>query len=149
MLAEPCEIRALAHRVRAQGAATAAAAEALAAGARGIGWTGLAGAAIVGRTLGQARSLREIAEQHDEVARALEAHAAAVEESLALIAEIERRVDAALAVARGRVHRFLDGLLDSLDPVDDALARFVPPPPGSPDWLHVRLPGLSLPGIGR
>ena len=90
-----------------------------------------------------------VGQQHDEVARALEAHATAVEESLALIAEIERRVHAATAAARGRVHRFLDGLLDSLDPVDDALARFVPPPPGSPDWLHVRLPGLSLPGFGR
>ncbi|SFC14824.1 hypothetical protein SAMN04487968_10465 [Nocardioides terrae] len=147
MQAEPFEIRALAHRVRAQGAATSAAADALAGRARDIGWTGLAGAAMVGRTTAQARILGEIADQHDTAARALEAHAAAVEQSLALIAEIERRVHTAMAGARCRVRRFLDGVLDSLDPVDDALASFVPPPPGSPDWLHVRIPGLSLPGL--
>ena len=143
------EIRALAHRIREQGAATTAAGEALAARARAIGWTGLAGAAMVGRTTFQARTLTELAAQHERAARALEAHAAAVEESIALIAEIERRVHAAMHEAHSRLRRFLDGLVDKVDPLDELLTRFVPPPPGSPAWLHVRLPGLALPGASR
>ena len=37
------------------------------------------------------------------------------------------------------------GLVDAIlpDPVDELLARFVPPPSGHRDWLTVDLPGLS------
>jgi hypothetical protein len=149
MQVEPGEIRALARRIRAQGEVTAAAAETLVARSRAVGWTGLAGAAMVARTSVQGKVLAEIADQHDRAARALEVHAAAVEDSLALIAEIERRVQVAVHEARGRLRRFVDGLLDRVDPVDEMLDRFVPPPPGSPDWLHVRLPGVGLPGGRR
>jgi hypothetical protein len=145
MQAEPWEIRALAHRVREQGAEARADAHDVVARSRAVGWTGLAGAAMAGRTAVQARVLSEIADRHETAARALEAHAAAVEASFALIAEIEHRVHTAVDAARSRVSRFLHGLIDAIDPTDEALARFVPPPPGSPDWLHVRLPGVPLP----
>lgn len=149
MRAEPFEIRALARRIRHQGAAVRADAHDLVARSQAVGWTGVAGAAMVGRTATQAEILRRIAEQHETAARALEAHAAAVEASFALIAEIERRVHTAVDGARSRLKRFLGGLLDAIDPTDEALAHFIPPPPGSPQWLEVRLPGVTLPGPRR
>lgn len=145
MHVEPMEIRALARRIREQGVAARADAEHLVGRCKGVGWTGLSGAAMVGRAIVQATALQAVADRHETAARALEVHAAAVGESLALIAEVERRVHAAMGVARHRVRSFLDGLLDAIDPVDEALAAFVPPPPGSPEWLRVRLPGVTLP----
>jgi hypothetical protein len=149
MQVDPWEIRALARKVRDQGDQTRAAADALRVRVRQVGWTGLAGGAMALRTTLRAAQLTEIADRHEAAARALEAHAAAVEEAQALIAEIEHRVHSAVAAAKGRVRRFLDGLLDAVDPDDDVLAAFVPPAPGSPDWLHVRVPGLPLPGAAR
>jgi hypothetical protein len=149
MQAEPFEIRALARRIRHQGAVVRADAHDLVARSQAVGWTGLAGAAMVGRTTAQADVLRRIAEQHETAARALEAHAGAVEASLALIAEIEQRVHTAMDGARSRLARFLGGLLDTMDPTDEVLAHFIPPPPGSPQWLEVRLPDVILPGHRR
>ena len=149
MQAEPFEIRALARRIRHQGAAARADAHDLVARSRAVGWTGMTGAAMVSRTTAQADVLRRIAEQHETAARAFEAHAAAVEASLALIAEIERRVNSAVDGAWSRLTRFLGGLLDTMDPSDEVLAHFIPPPPGSPQWLEVRLPGVTLPGPRR
>jgi hypothetical protein len=149
MDAVPHEIRALARRIAEQGEAARADARALRDGSRAIGWTGLAGADMVASTNLQARLLEEIGSRHDVAARALEAHAAAVEETLATIAEIERRVGEAVAAARSRVGRFLHGLLDAVDPGDEVLASFSPPPPGSPQWLEVRLPRIPLPARPR
>ena len=146
---DPHEIRALAHRIGDQGAAARADAHDLVRRSREVGWTGLAAAGMVAQTQAQARLLGEIAGRHDAAARALEVHAAAVEESLAVITEIESRVRAAADAARGRLHRFLHGLLDAVDPSDEVLAHFTPPPPGSPQWLEVRLPGVGLPERSR
>lgn len=147
--AVPLEIRALARCVRQQGADVRVDAHHLVAHSRAVGWTGLAGAAMVGATTGQGDALRVLAEQHEAAARALERHAEAVEGALAIVAETERLVLSAVHEARGRVRRFVDGLLDAVDHSDEVLARFVPPPPGSPEWLHVRLPGVALPGPVR
>jgi hypothetical protein len=149
MYGDPHQIRALARRVRSEGSDVRTEADDLVGRCRAVGWTGLSGEAMAGRAAAQAHALRQIAELHDVASRALEAHAVAVEETLALIAEIERRAHAALDAARGRVRRFLDGLVDAVDPCDEALAAFSPPPPGSPLWLEVRLPGVTLPGSLR
>jgi hypothetical protein len=146
---DPHQIRALAHRIRQQGAEVSADAHDLVARSRAVGWTGLAGAAMVDQTIVQARVLAQVAARHESAARALEAHAAAVEDAMALIAEIEHRVRTAVDGARSRIQRFLGGLLDAVDGDDEALARFTGPPPGSPAWLQVRLPGVALPGSLR
>jgi hypothetical protein len=146
MDADPQQIRALAHRVREQGDRVRADARDLVARSRAVEWTGLAGVAMAGQTVVHSRVLAHLADRHEQAARALDAHAAAVEDALALIAEIERRVHAAVDEARGRLRRFLDGLIDAVDDADEALAHFTGPAPGSPEWLQVRLPGLALPG---
>ncbi len=51
-----------------------------------------------------------------------------------LIAAIERKVRGLLDAAR-------DKLVP--DVLDDLVGRFVPPPPGSREWLTVDLPGLG------
>jgi aminopeptidase N len=149
MNVDPHHIRVLAHRIREQGDEVCAEAHELMSRAHAVGWSGLAGAAALGCAKVQARALAEIADKHDDAARALEAHAAAVEETMALIAAIERHVHSAVDAARTRLRRFLGGLLDTIDDRDEVLARFVPPPPGSPQWLQVRLPGLAIPGSVR
>jgi hypothetical protein len=140
------QIRALARQIREQGTDVRAEAHDLVSRCRAVGWTGLSGAAMAGQAAAQAHVLGRIAEMHDSAASMLEVHAAAVEQTLALIGEIERRVAAAVEAARSRLGRFVDGLLDAVDPLDEALVAFSPPPPGSPLWLEVRLPGLVLPG---
>jgi len=146
---DPHEIRALAHRIGEQGAAARADAHELVRRSHEVGWTGLAGAGMVAQTQLQARLLDEIAVRHETAARALEAHAAAVEETLAVIAAVEARVRAAADAARGRLSRFLHGIVDAVDPGDEVLAHFTPPPPGSPQWLELRLPGVGLPERSR
>jgi len=51
---------------------------------------------------------------------------------------------ALVEAARSRLTGLV-GLLDTVlpDPVDELLARFVPPPSGHRDWLTVELPGVS------
>jgi hypothetical protein len=145
MHADPHHVRALARRLREQGAEVRAEADDLVDRALAVAWTGLAGTAMAGQTVAQARLLRHVAERHEAAARTLEAHAAAVEQTLDQIAEIEHRVHAAVDAARSRMRRFLGGLLDAVDAGDEVLAHFAPPPPGSPQWLEVRLPGVVLP----
>jgi hypothetical protein len=147
MDADPHQIRALARHVREQGEDVHAEADALVARCRAVGWTGVSGAAMVGRAVTHAHVLRRIAALHAAAACALDVHATAVDEALTLIAEIERRVHTAMDGARSRLKRFLAGLIDAVDPHDEALAAFAPPPPGSPLWLEVRLPGLALPAL--
>jgi hypothetical protein len=149
MFADPHEIRALARRVREQGHDVRGDAHDLTTRSRAVGWTGLSGTAMAGATGAGAADLTRIAGEHEVAARALELHAAAVEEAVALVVEIEHRVRSAVDGARERVGRFLGGLVDAIDPVDEVLTRFVPPAPGSPEWLHVRLPGVAHPGLPR
>ena len=149
MYADPQEVRAIARRIRAQGAQVRVDARELVDRSAAVGWAGLAGTAMAAQTVVQARVLTGVAEQHESAARALEAHATAVEETLALIAEIERRVHTAVDAARSRLRKVADGLLDKLGDADEALTGFVPPGPGSPQWLQVRLPGVALPGPPR
>jgi hypothetical protein len=134
-------IRRLARTMREQGAALRSEAGTLLTRAEAVPWYGLAADAMRARVQAQATSLRRTARLSDDAAVALDHHADEVDRLKALIAEIERRVTALVAAARDRLAGLLADVLP--DPVDELLARFVPPPPGHRDWLLVDLPGLA------
>lgn len=133
-------IRRLARTMRDQGEALRSEAATLLARAEAVPWQGLAADAMRARVRAQTAALRRTAELSDEAATALVHHADEVDRLKALIAEIEQRVTALVSAARDR----LAGLVASVlpDPLDELLARFVPPPSGHRDWLLVDLPGL-------
>jgi hypothetical protein len=134
-------IRGLARTMREQGAALRSEAARLLVRAETVPWHGLAADAMRARVQAQVASLRRTAGLSDDAAAALDRHADEVDRLKALIAEIERKVMALVAAARNRLAGLLTDVLP--DPVDELLARFVPPPPGHRDWLLVDLPGLS------
>jgi hypothetical protein len=133
-------IRGLARTMREQGAALCHEAETLGARAECTPWEGLAADAMRLRVRAQVESLRRTAALADAAAIALDHHADEVDRLKALIAAIERKVMDLVATARDRLTGLVDAVLP--DPVDELLARFVPPPPGHRDWLTVDLPGL-------
>jgi hypothetical protein len=134
-------IRRLARTMRDQAAALRSEASELQARTEAVPWQGLAAEALRARVRAQAGALCRTAELSDDAAVALGHHADEVDRLKALIAEIEHRVMALVSAARDR----LAGLVSSVlpDPLDELLARFVPPPSGHRDWLRVDLPGLS------
>jgi hypothetical protein len=140
-------IRALARGLRRQGDDIRWEADMLQSQAEAVPWQGVAADAM--RCLARFRTtaLRRTAGLHDEAAAALEDHADAVDRIKALIALIEDRVMALVAAARDRISGVLGAVGGLVDPVDDLLDRFVPPPPGHKDWLTVDLPGLDLPDL--
>ena len=120
----------------------------LVARADSVPWSGLAADALRRRTHDRAGALRRSAGRHDDAADALDRHAAEVDRIKDLIAAIERRARTLVDAARDRIaeigHGILDGLGHALpDAGDELLDRFVPPPPGSREWLRVDLPGLG------
>ncbi|MBC9734257.1 hypothetical protein [Nocardioides marmotae] len=123
-------IRALATRLREQGAEVAAEAERLVRLAEATGWTGRAADAMRERAHDGARGLRRTAGLHEDAAEALDRHAAEVERRLELVAAAERTFAALLDGARDRLGGLVDRLLDQV-----AL-----PPPGHRDWLTFDLP---------
>jgi hypothetical protein len=98
--------------------------------AEAVPWQGVAADAM--RCVARYRvvGLRRSARLHDEAAAALEDHADAVDRVKALIAAVEERVLALVAAARDRISGVLGVVGGLVDPVDDLLDRFVPPPPG-------------------
>jgi hypothetical protein len=140
-------IRALARGLRRQGDDIRWEADMLQSQAEAVPWQGVAADAM--RCLARFRTtaLRRTAGLHDEAAAALEDHADAVDRIKALIALIEDRVMALVAAARDRISGVLGAVGGLVDPVDDLLDRFVPPPSGHKDWLTVDLPGLDLPDL--
>ncbi len=134
-------IRGLARAMRGHGAAIDAEADALLARAESAPWCGLAADAMRLRARTQVLALRRTAGLHDEAATALDRHADEVDRLKALIAAIERRVMALVDAAKSRLADLVAAVAP--DPVDELLARFVPPPPGHKDWLTVDLPHLD------
>jgi hypothetical protein len=134
-------IRRLARTMREQGSALRSEAATLLVRADTVPWHGLAADAMRARVQAQVASLRRTADLSDEASVALDRHADEVDRLKALIAEIERQVMALVSAARDRLAGLLADVLP--DPVDELLARFVPPPPGHRDWLLVDLPGLT------
>jgi hypothetical protein len=133
-------IRQLAHTMRGHGAAISAEADALLARAESTPWSGLAADAMRLRARTQVLALQRTAGLQDEAATALERHADDVDRLKALIAAIERKVMTLVSAAKDRLGGLVEAVLP--DPMDELLARFVPPPPGHRDWLTVDLPGL-------
>ena len=135
-------IRGLASTMRTHAAAIDTEAEVLLARAEETPWEGLAADAMRRRVGAQVLALRRTSRLHDDAATALERHADRVDRLKALIAAIERKVMALVEAARHRLTGLVDAVLP--DPVDELLARFVPPPSGHRDWLTVDLPRLDL-----
>ena len=148
MYGDTSVIRTLAGALRDQASDLRAQADALLAQAESVPWSGWAADAMRAMARERVAALHRSAGAHEDAAQALEHHAAEVDRLKDLIAEIERRVGHLVQAARHRLADLAGGLLDGLravlpDPVDELLARFVPPPPGHRDWLHVELPGLG------
>jgi hypothetical protein len=133
-------IRGLARTMHEQGTALRSEAASLLQHAEAVPWHGLAAEAMRARVRTQVASLRRTAALADAAADALDLHADEVDRLKALIAEIERTLTALVSAARHRLAGLLADVLP--DPVDELLARFVPPPHGHRDWLLVDLPGL-------
>ncbi len=134
-------IRGLAHTMRRQGAALRTEADQLLALAEATPWDGVGADAMRLRVRQQTSTLRRTAALADDAAAALDGHADEVDRLKALIAAIERKVTALVEAAKHRLAGLVDKVLP--DPIDELLARFVPPPSGHRDWLTVELPGLA------
>ena len=148
MYGDTTVIRHLARELRDRATDIRAEADHLVARADGVPWSGLAADALRRRTHDRAGALRRSAGLHDDAADALDRHAAEVDRLKDLIAAIERRARSLVDAARDRLAEIGHGILDGLDHVlpdagDELLDRFVPPAPGSREWLSVDLPGLG------
>ena len=149
MYGDTAVIRHLARELRHRAADIRTEADHLVARADGVPWSGLAADALRRRTHDRAAVLRHSAGLHDDAADALDRHAAEVDRVKDLIAAIERRAHALVDAARERLADIGHGIVDGFEHVlpdagDELLDRFVPPAPGSREWL-----GVDLPGLGR
>lgn len=133
-------IRGLARTMRDHATALRDEADVLLARAESVTWEGLAADAMRTAVRHQFVSLRATAGLADDAAEKLERHAAEVDRLKNLLAAIEKRARSMIAAARKRLSGLVDKMLP--DPIDELLDRFVPPPPGSREWLTVDLPGL-------
>jgi hypothetical protein len=140
-------IRGLARGLRRLGDDIRWEADTLLARAEAVPWEGIAADAMRCVARWRVGELRRAAGLHDDAAAALDDHADAVDRVKRLIAAVEDRVLAMVAAARDRISGALGVVGGLVDPVDDLLDRFVPPPSGHRDWLSVDLPGLDLPGL--
>lgn len=134
MYGDTTTIRRLAVQLRERADEIRHEAARLAARADQVRWDGLAADAMRRLAHERAAALLRTAALHDDAAAALDRHARAVDQVKDLIAAIERRVRGLLSAARDRL------VPDALDHV---LHGFVPPPPGSREWLTVDLPGIG------
>lgn len=149
MYGDTTAIRRLARELRDRATDIRAEADHLVARADGVPWSGLAADALRRRTHQRAAALRRSAGLHDDAADALDRHAAEVDRLKDLIAAIERRAHSLVDAARDRLADLGNSLVDGVEHVlpdagDELLDRFVPPAPGSREWL-----GVDLPGLGR
>ncbi|MCW2845801.1 MAG: hypothetical protein JWN22_3717 [Nocardioides sp.] len=148
MYGDTTVIRGLARDLREQAADIRSEADRLVGQCENVHWKGLAADAMRRRTRDRASALRRSATLHEDAADALDHHAHEVDRLKDLIASIERKVHSLIDGARDRLadigHGIMDGLRHVLpDAGDELLDRFVPPPPGSKDWLDVDVPGVG------
>jgi hypothetical protein len=134
MYGDTTRIRVLADELRARADEIRALADRLAEHADRVPWDGLAADAMRRSAHHRAAALRRTAALHDDAADALDRHAREVDRLKDLIAAIERKVRTLVEAAR-------DTLVP--DVLDDLVGRFVPPAPGSREWLTVDLPGVG------
>ena len=128
MYGDTTAIRSLARTVEEQAVDIAEEADVLVGLADACRWTGWAADAMRRRSRERAAALRRSAGRHRDAAAALARHADEVDRVKDLIADVERKVSGLLA--------------DLVDVAEEAVDRFVPPPPGHRDWLAVDLPDL-------
>lgn len=108
--------------------------------AESVAWHSVAADAMRASMRERAAQIHGAATRYDDAADALRAHAAEVEERLAAIAAIERKVRGMIASAWDRAGDIAGKVVDALTPdelFDDVLRRFEPPAPGHKDWLAV------------
>ena len=147
MYGDPDAIRGLARQLRDRADEIRSQAARLSTSATDVPWEGCTADAMRHHLHDQVRALFRTASLHDDAADALDRHAREVQRLQDLIAAIEHRALHLVAAARDRIadlgHSIIDGITGAVaDPRDELLDRFVPPPPGSRDWLTVDLPGL-------
>lgn len=146
MYGDTAVIRRRVDQLREQGADVRSMADLLVGRAEQVGWHGRAAEAMRERVRERAARLRDAAGRHDTAADALERHLHEITATGDAIAQVERRVRALVAEARGRVERLEREAVDGVEvrPSEDdrRLLAFDPPPPGHRDWLAVELPGL-------
>ena len=144
MYGDTSVIRGLARDLRRTAEEIRGEADGLSAAAAAVTWQGVAADAMRAVSRARTSALRRTADLHDDAAAALDEHADAVDRIKRLIAAIEERVLSLVAAAKDRISGVLGVVGGLIDPVDDLLDRFVPPPSGHRDWLAVHVPGLDL-----
>ncbi len=117
MYSSPEAIRRLADAMRKQADQIDGQAARLVGDSDRLVWEGLAATAMRAHVRWQANELRQAAIRHREAATDLDHHAARIAYLLDMIAQIEHTVVQAVAAAKARVLRVLDGLLDSVTPL--------------------------------
>jgi NAD(P)-dependent dehydrogenase (short-subunit alcohol dehydrogenase family) len=143
MYGDSTVIRALARRLREQGAAIRAEADSLTRHANAVEWTGLAGDAMRVLVRDHGADLRACAALHADAADALDRHAREVDRVKELIASIEQQALGALDSVRHAVGDLTHTVSNAVPgPLEHWAHRFVPPPQGSKDWLAVHLPSV-------
>jgi hypothetical protein len=147
MYGDTTAIRLRARELRRAGDQIRADAQMITTRAAEVPWQGVAADAMRALVLHRTASLHRTADLHDAAALDLEEHADAVDRVKRLIAAIERAVMALIAAARDRISGVLGAVGELVDPIDELLDRFVPPPSGHRDWLSVHVPGLDLGAI--
>ncbi|HEX4688690.1 MAG TPA: hypothetical protein VH228_18060 [Nocardioides sp.] len=124
-------MRERAHEIRDESAALAGAAEA-------VPWAGIAADAMRRLAREHAGCLRSCATAHEDAAEALDHHAREVDRLEELIASIEKRVRGLVESATSGLGGLIGHVLP--DGIDRWVHDFDPPPPGSREWLDVRVP---------
>ncbi|ROR90969.1 hypothetical protein [Nocardioides aurantiacus] len=146
MYGDTAVIRRLAGQMREQAADLRIEADRLVGSVDAVAWNGGAAEAMRGAMRDFAVRLRAAANEHDDAAEALDAHAAEVDRLKALIAAIEARTRSMIAEAKDRIASAANAVANGLralasDSFDDVLARFQPPPSGHKAWLNDDVPG--------
>jgi len=144
---EPDRIRQLATRLRERAADLDRQAEGLVGAAQGTHWVSDAGERMMRHAGDLGAEIRATARAYGVAADRVDDHAREVEERLALIAAIEKKVtsliqgavdrvrDAAEALVHGA--KELIGVGNGPDPRDERLVSYRTPPPGDKAWLDV------------
>jgi hypothetical protein len=142
MYGDTAVIRRLAARMGEQGAEIRRDADRLVDASQLVLWEGRAARAMRERMAERAVALRRTADAHDGAAQALRHHADEVDRLKDRIREIAQRVRGLVEEARPRLSALADRAVDlvtssTVDPFDEVLASFRPPPEGHLDWLRV------------
>jgi uncharacterized protein YukE len=142
MYGDTAVIRRLAARMGEQGAEIRRDADRLVDASQLVLWEGRAARAMRERMAERAVALRRTADAHDGAAQALRHHADEVDRLKDRIREIAQRVRGLVEEARSRLSALADRAVDlvtssTVDPFDEVLASFRPPPEGHLDWLRV------------